>query len=188
MRWKVVSSSSIFSFPFPHFLSVQSNPFFFFLFHYTKYYKMIFNEERKIERKKEREKPLGSVRLVYSRTSLPAIFLFSIPFALQLLSVIPFRMWISQLYKKKKQISLKIRIVFSLVSQFYEFVSVFEDSSTNQNLGIFFSQLLRYPSSLLFYPNFILCFLYLYQFGWHVQRSCGPPSKKFNIELLFKKL
>ena len=50
---------------------------------------MIFNEERKIERKKEREKPLGSVRLVYSRTSLPAIFLFSIPFALQLLSISP---------------------------------------------------------------------------------------------------
>ena len=164
MRWKVVSSSSIFSFPFPHFLSVQSNPFcfFFFLFHYTKYYKMIFNEERKIERKKEREKPLGSVRLVYSRTSLPAIFLFQYPLLSNYSLLSPLGCGLASYTKKKKQISLKIRIVFSLDSQFYEFVSVFEDSSTNQNLGISFSQLLRYPSSLLFYPNFILCFLYLY--------------------------
>lgn len=111
----------------------------------------------KIERKIEREKPLGSVRLVYSRTSLPAIFLFSIPSALQLLSLSPLGCGLASY--TKKQISLKIRIVFSLVSQFYEFV--FEGFHKSEFGDIFYNYFAT-PSSLLFYPNFILCFLYLY--------------------------
>ena len=153
MRWKVVSSSSIFSFPFPHFLSVQSNPFCFFFFtilNITKWFLM------KKERKKEREKPLGSVRLVYSRTSLPAIFLFQYPLLSNYSLLSPLGCGLASYTKKKKQISLKIRIVFSLDSQFYEFVSVLEDSSTNQNLGIsfynYFATLLLFCSTLnLFY-------------------------------------
>lgn len=67
MRWKVISSSSIFSFPFPHFLSVTLTKFTF----VTR--DKIWNLMCLKWYKRRRNIPLGSVRLVYSRTSLPAI-------------------------------------------------------------------------------------------------------------------
>ena len=113
----------------------------------------------KKERKKEREKPLGSVRLVYSRTSLPAIFLFQYPLLSNYSLLSPLGCGLASYTKKKKQISLKIRIVFSLDSQFYEFVSVFEDSSTNQNLGIFFH---NYFATLLLFCSTLILFYAFY--------------------------
>lgn len=65
IRWKVTSSSSILSLPFPDFLSVNTT----ITLHSSNKYS---TKETQIRRKKK-AKPLGSERLVYSRTSLPAI-------------------------------------------------------------------------------------------------------------------
>ena len=75
MRWKVMSSSSILSFPFPNFLSAHAQG--------PKPHSGIRWENRKggkkvgvrvtrwIGGRERRRTPLGSLRLVYSRTSRP---------------------------------------------------------------------------------------------------------------------